>query len=145
MILNTTHLTSKVKKIIAEFIGNEFSFIEKLKLRGVGSYKMMIEECSESIQEKLNFNEGINYCSFELRKKGMMLHFLDHNYEKTSWLIPYYKLVVYKTSVLSIYSDSTFVKLKIDRNFKLNKKFLAKMLKLKSVYADENNFQSPLA
>lgn len=134
MILNTTHLSSKVKKNIADFIGDEFSFIQKLKLGGVGSYRMIIEQASDDIKENLNFNKGIDYCSFELRKKGIMVHFQNHNYEKTSWLIPFYKFVIFKTEALSIYSDKSFIKLKLDRNFKLNKKFIARVLRLKEIY-----------
>lgn len=134
MILNTTHLNKKTKKIIADFIGDEFSFFEKLKLGGIGSYKMMIDDSSSAIEKKLNHNQGIDYCNIELRKKGIMVHFQDSNYEKNSWLIPFYKLVIYKTERFSIYSDTTFLKLIINKNFKLNKSFFQKIGKLKEDY-----------
>lgn len=137
MLLNTTHLNKKVKKLIADLIGDEFSFIQKIKLRGVGSYRMIVEYASKDIKKNLNFNEGIDYCSFELRKKGVMLHFHNHNYEKTSWLIPFYKLVIFKTEVLSVFDGSCTVKLKIDKNFKLNKKFIKKLLSLKEAYSSQ--------
>lgn len=135
MLLNTTHLSSKIRKIISNFIGDEFSFFQKIKMGGVGSYRMMILEASDDILKKLNFNQGINYCSFELRKNGVMLHFQNVNYEKISWLIPFYKLVMFKTEVLSVYSNQSYVKLKVDRNYKLNKKIIRKMLQLKEAYS----------
>jgi hypothetical protein len=139
MILNTTHLNKKTKKKIADFIGDEFSFFEKIKLGGIGSYKMMIDNSSAEIEKKLNHNQGINYCNIELRKNGIMIHFHDSNYEKNSWLIPFYKLVIYKTERFSIYSDTIFLKLIINKNFKLNKSFFHKLGKLKESYLE--NYQ----
>ena len=48
-----------------------------------------------------------------------------------SWIVPYYRLVTYSNKRFSIHSNGHFIKFKKNRNYRNNKKFLAKMIDMK--------------
>ena len=54
MIINTTHHNPEHRQIIADLIGGPFSLVQKLKMKGVGSKRMIIDEVSPNMQSMMN-------------------------------------------------------------------------------------------
>ena len=48
-------------------IGSSFSLVQKLKMKGVGSKRMIIDEVSPNMQSMINKVSDINYANIELR------------------------------------------------------------------------------
>lgn len=114
MLLNLSYKDKKIKSKINKEVGDEFNFIEKFKLRGNGSPKLLISECSSNIDELLSLNNNIKKCNIELRKKGIIIRFRSL-LETYGLIVPYYKLKIFKgkKDEISLYKDNFSVKLKI--------------------------------
>ena len=114
MLLNLSYKDKKIKSNINKEVGDEFNFIEKFKLRGNGSPKLLISDCSSNIDELLSLNNNIKKCNIELRKKGIIIRFRSL-LETYGLIVPYYKLKIFKgkKDEISLYKDNFSVKLKI--------------------------------
>jgi hypothetical protein len=129
MIYNRTYFNKKDEKEINETLGNSFSFLQILKLRGVGSSRFIIHSVSENLSHTTNKVSDINYCSIELRPYGILVN-ITQQLNLFSWLIPYYKLVIFNSDTFSIHSDGSNIKIVKDKNYLNNKNFISKMIKL---------------
>lgn len=133
MILNTTHYNADHKQIIADLIGSSFSLVQKLKLGGIGSKRMIIDEVSPNLRYMINSVSDINYANIELRPKGVLI-LINKGLKNFTWVIPYYQLVIYKTNGSSIHAQGSFVHFRNSTTFRENKKFFAKLLDEKVKY-----------
>ena len=133
MILNTTHYNSEHKQIIADLVGSPFSLVQKLKLRGVGSKRMIIDDVSPNLQQVLNMVSDINYGNIELRPKGILIH-ITKGLKNFTWIIPYYHLVIYKINGSSIHAQGKFVHFRANKTFKENENFFDKLIDQKTKY-----------
>ena len=133
MILNTTHHNSEHRQIIADLIGSSFSLVQKLKLGGIGSKRMIIDDVSPNMKSMMNNVSDINYANIELRPKGIMV-MINQGLKNFTWIIPYYQLVIYKTNGSSIHAQGRFVHFRNSKTFKENKKFFDKLLDQKVKY-----------
>ena len=59
------------------------------------------------------------------------MHFTN-GLDRYSWIIPYYRLVIYNTQTFSVHANGHFIKCKKDRYYKDSKKFIKKMSDLKN-------------
>lgn len=133
MIFNTTHTNKEYEAESRLLIGKKYSFIESIKLGGIGSGRLFINTISENINlGKLTFSE-INYGNIELRKKGIIVHFTN-KLERFSWIIPYYKLVFYNADYFSIHSNGNFIRFLKNKSYFENKKFINKVIDIKTKY-----------
>ncbi len=133
MLFNTTYTNKEYTKECTQVVGKAFSFFEKIKIGGIGSSRLMIEELSPKLQPKNREAIAINYANIELRPKGIIIHFTNR-LDRYSWVIPYYRLVVYSTKTFSIHSNGNVMRFKKNKNYKDNKKFIHKMTDLKSIF-----------
>jgi hypothetical protein len=133
MILNTTQHNADHKQIIADLIGNSFSLVQKLKLGGVGSKRMIVDDVSPNMKSMINLVSDINYANIELRSKGIIV-MINKGLKNFTWVIPYYQLVIYKTNGSSIHAQGRFIHFKNSKTFKENKKFFDKLLDEKIKY-----------
>lgn len=133
MILNTTHYSPDQKQIIADLVGSEFSFVQKLKMKGVGSKRMIIDEVSPNMKSMMNTVADINYGNIELRPKGILI-MINKGLKNFTWVIPYYQLVIYKSNGSSIHAQGRFVHFRDNKTFKENKAFFDKLLNEKVKY-----------
>ncbi len=127
MLIDTTHYNSEHKQIIADLVGSPFSLVQKLKLKGVGSKRMIIDEVSPNLQQVLNTVSDINYGNIELRPKGILVH-ITKGLKNFTWIIPYYHLVIYKINGSSIHAQGKFVHFRANKTFRENKKFFDKLV-----------------
>jgi len=95
MLNNLSYKDLKIEKEINTLIGKEYSFLEKLIRRGIGSKKLIIKKADNIIYDKLSKSYDLNECNIEIRSKGIIIYF------KSKLLtyglsIPYYKLIIFK-------------------------------------------------
>ena len=130
MIYNRTYFDKDEAKEINNILGNSFSFFQTLKFRGIGSSRFIIDSVSKKLSHTINEVSDINYCSIELRPNGILVN-ITQQINLFSWLIPYYKLVIFNSNTFSIHANGSYIKMVKDKNYLNNKKFIAKMLKLR--------------
>lgn len=137
MLFNTTYVDNEVTREINSILGKPYSFIKAIQMNGTGSHRMMIQEVSRHFRNVLNTNSDINYANIELRPKGIIFH-INKGLQNYSWIIPYYKLVIFQSETLSIHVDGMFIKLKNHHYVQKNSKFIAKVLALKEHFLNSN-------
>jgi len=130
MIYNRTYFNKEEAKEIDSTVGNSFSFLQILKLRGIGSSRFVIYSVSDKLYQTINEVADINYCSIELRPNGILVN-ITQQLNLFSWIIPYYKLVIFNSNTFSIHANGSYIKLVKDKYYSDNKDFITKMLKLR--------------
>jgi hypothetical protein len=140
MLLNTTHFDRDHKQMLTDLVGRSFTLLESLKMKGVGSKRMIIGNVSPNLSTYMNTVADINYANIELRTKGILV-FINKGLQNFTWAIPYYQLVMYKTNGASIHAQGKFIQFKNTKTFKENKRFFTKMLDEKIKYDEQYNFQ----
>ncbi|MFT5736042.1 MAG: hypothetical protein ACI9SG_000377 [Maribacter sp.] len=133
MLFDTSYTSKDYIKESTNMVGNAFSFFERLKMGGIGSSRLIIEELSPKLQPKNMESFAINYANIELRPKGIILHFTN-KLDRYSWIIPHYRLVVYSTQTFSIHSNGNFIQFRKNKNYRDNKKFIDRMVSLKNKF-----------
>lgn len=141
MILNTTHTSKENKELINNLVGKGFTFMQSIKLKGIGSKRMVIDEVSPNLKQYLNTVSDINYGNIELRSSGILIH-ITKGLQNFTWAIPYYQLVIYKTNGSSIHAQGKFIHFKNNRMLKENKLFFDKLLNEKIKFDEQYNFQA---
>ncbi len=131
MITNLTYNRKKIKILLFELVGRPLSFIERFKLRGIGSNKLVIKDASQEIVDLLRLDNNINYCNIEIRKNGVVIRFRSL-LETYGFIIPFRKLVIYKgeSKVYSFYNDNNFIKFLAEN--KSTHLFIKKVINLKN-------------
>ncbi|MFD1064362.1 hypothetical protein ACFQ1Q_14000 [Winogradskyella litorisediminis] len=133
MIINTTHHNPKHKQIIADIVGDQYSLVQKLKMNGVGSKRMIVGDVSPNMKNLMNRVSDINYASIELRPKGILVR-ITQGLKNFTWIIPFYQLVIYKTNGSSIHAQGKFIHFIDSKSFKENKGFFQKLMNEKIKY-----------
>ena len=119
--------------MIADLVGGSFSLVQKLKMKGIGSRRMIIDEVSPNMQTIMNRVSDINYANIELRPKGVLV-MINQGLKNFTWIIPYYQLVIYKVNGSSLHAQGRFIHFRNSKTFKENKKFFDKLLDEKVKY-----------
>lgn len=140
MILDSTHPNKDHKEIISDIIGKPYSLFESIKLKGIGSKRMVIENVSPNMNQYLNSVADINYANIEMRSNGILIY-INKGLKNYTWVIPYYQLVFYKTNGLSIHAQGKFIHFKNNTTFKENKAFFTKILDAKIRFDEQYSFQ----
>lgn len=138
MILDTSYTNKDDIKLINSTVGAPFGLIQSIKMKGVGSKRMMIEETSPNMAHYLNAVADVNYANMELRPKGVLIR-INKGLKTFTWVIPYYQLVIYKTNGSSIHAQGRFIHFRNNKTFKENKAFFDKLLNEKVKYESKYN------
>jgi len=129
MLFVTTYHNKDFIKTANQELGIAYSLMEKLKLGGIGSSRMVVKEMLKTKSLKRYTNQNIDYGNIELRPKGIIIH-VNENQQQYSWVIPYHKLHIYNAQYLSFHTDGNVVKFLKNKNYQKNKKFIDKILEL---------------
>ena len=140
MILDSTYTNKEHKQIINDLIGRSFTLFESIKLKGVGSKRMIIDSVSPNLKKYLNTVSDVNYANIELRTGGIIIY-INKGLKNFTWVVPYYHLVIYKVNGASIHAQGRFIHFKNNKTFKENKSFFSKMLDQKIKFDTQYNFQ----
>jgi len=132
MIINITYANSKTENQISTLIGKPFSFIDRIKMRGIGCAKLQVKEASPEVYHLISANRDTAYSNMELRQKGLLVGF-NSTMRIYAWCIPYYQLSMYYNSgKLSVYGPKHHMKMTAPFNGVIDKKFIKKVLALKA-------------
>ncbi|MFD2564311.1 hypothetical protein [Aquimarina rubra] len=133
MLLETTYSDKKNKELINDLVGKPFSLLSSIKLNGIGSKRMIINEVSPNLKKYLNTVSDINYGSIELRPGGILIT-INKGLQNFTWVIPYYQFYLYKTNGISIHAQGKFIHFKNNRTHRENAPFFKKLMRLKTEY-----------
>lgn len=133
MLLNVSYNNREITRKIDAEVGKPFPLSTRIKMRGIGSSKLIITETSVQINNLLILDSNRNQCNIEMRPNGIILGFRSL-LESYALVIPYYKLVLYKgkPEEYSIYRDTYFVKIEAKEKDKATHNFLSKVLSAKA-------------
>ncbi len=132
MIINITYPDKKTSREISSQIGPSFSFIDRIKMKGIGCAKLQIKEASTEVFQLISANRDTAYCNIELRQQGILVGF-NSVMRIYAWCIPYHFLnIYYNSGLLSIYGPKHNIKVSAPFNGAIDKKFLKKVLALKA-------------
>ncbi|TPN88676.1 hypothetical protein [Aquimarina algicola] len=133
MVLETTYTNKDNKKLIDDTVGKPFSFFQSLKMKGIGSKRMIIDEVSPNLVKYLNRVSDVSYSNIELRPRGILVG-ITKGLQRFTWVIPYYQFYMYKTNGVSIHAQGRFIHYKNNITHKENTSFFAKLTRLKVEY-----------
>ncbi|MDN3724865.1 hypothetical protein QRD02_10760 [Aequorivita sp. SDUM287046] len=133
MLLHVSYNDKETTRKIDAELGKPFTIKERLKMRGIGSPKLILTEASAQISNLMNLDNNRNLCNIEMRPKGIILGFRS-NLNSYALIIPYYKLVIYKGQAeeYSIYKDDYFVKIEAKVKDKSVHNFMKKLMEAKN-------------
>ena len=132
-LYNITYKNKETEKEINVEMGKPFGLIEKLKLGGIGSRRMIIENFSEDIKNLKLTVSGIQYANIELRPNGIIVH-INQGIYTHAWTIPYFRLSVFNGDFFTIHGGGSHIQFNKEKSWKENKEFLQKIVKLKSEF-----------
>lgn len=135
MVFNTTYKNEDYDIESISLVGKSFSLLRRIKQGGIGSGRLMIHTISPKLNlGKLRFSET-DYGNIELRPKGIIVHY-SCKLERFSWIIPYYRLVIYNAQSFSIHANGNVIQFLKNKNYRENKKFIDKMVQLKNDFLE---------
>jgi len=141
MVFDTTNKNKYYNQQSTLVVGKAFSFVEKIKQGGIGSSRLIIKSKSPKLDlGKLKFEE-IEYGNIELRPKGIIVHYTK-GLERFSWVIPYYRLIIYNSQFFSIHANGNFIQFSKNKNYSNNKKFIDKMICTKNDHLNLSYYDS---
>ncbi|WP_027395857.1 arginyl-tRNA synthetase [Aquimarina latercula] len=133
MLLETTYRNKKNKALINDLVGKPFSILNAIKLKGIGSKRMIIEDVSPNLKKVINSISDVNYGSIELRPNGILIA-INKGLQNFTWAIPYYQFYLYNTNGISIHAQGKFVHFRNNRTHQENASFFKKLMRLKVEY-----------
>ena len=138
MIYNSTYTDIEKDIETDNLVGKKYNLIKSIRLRGIGSKRLIVEELGINFKKLIQQKNDIIYSNIELRKKGIIVYVVDGQ-KRFSWVIPFYKLVIYKTPSFSIHSEGNFIRYSNKLNHKQNLVFFKKILDHKFNFNKSNN------
>ena len=130
---NITYKNKETEKEINAEMGKPFGLIEKLRLGGIGSRRMIIENFSEDLKNLALKVSGIQYANIELRPNGIIVH-INQGIYTHAWTIPYFRLSIFNGDFFTIHGGGSHIQFNKEKSWKENKDFLQKIVKLKSEF-----------
>ena len=131
MLKNISYNNQKIIDEINDYVGKPYTILQRLKIGGIGSSKLIVNSADSIIENLLNLDNNLNYCNIEIRPKGIIIHFKSL-LEIYGLIVPFYKLKIFKgkANEYSIYIDNFFIK--VNANKKTEHDFFKKILRLRA-------------
>ncbi|MCH1558437.1 MAG: hypothetical protein L7R87_04890 [Flavobacteriaceae bacterium] len=131
MLKNISYNNQKIIDEINNYVGKPYTILQRLKIGGIGSSKLIVNSADSIIENLLNLDNNLNYCNIEIRPKGIIIHFKSL-LEIYGLIVPFYKLKIFKgkANEYSIYIDNFFIK--VNANKKTEHDFFKKILRLRA-------------
>ena len=111
MLLNVSYNNPEIKEKIDREVGKTLTLVDRFKLKGSGSPRLIITSVSIDIHNLLILDNNRNTCNIEIRPNGIIVRFRSL-LETYALVIPFWKLKIYKGKAqeYSIYRDNYFIK-----------------------------------
>ena len=138
MIYNSTYKDDELDNECEKIVGKKYNIIDSILLNGIGSKRLIVKKYSKNFIEIIEKKIDLIYSNIELRKKGIIVY-IATGQKRYSWVIPYYKLVLFKTPNYTIYCDEDFITFSNEINYKENINFFKKLINHKIKFDQHNN------
>lgn len=138
MIYNSTYKDDELDNECEKIVGKKYNIIDSILLNGIGSKRLIVKKYSKNFIEIVEKKIDLIYSNIEMRKKGIIVY-IATGQKRYSWVIPYYKLVLYKTPNYTIYCDEDFITFSNEINHKENINFFKKLIDHKIKFDQHNN------
>lgn len=133
MLRNLSYNNKEITKGVNEYVGRNFSFIERVKMGGNGSRRMMIDKASDEISTLLGYDNNMNFCNVELRPNGIILRFRSL-LETFGLVISYQDLSMSRSfQSVTIFCGEEYVVLKSAPGQHLDTKFIDRICEMQSM------------
>ena len=139
MIYNSTYNDIEKEIETNNLVGKKYNLIKSIRLGGIGSKRLIVEDLGVNFKKLIQQKTDLIYSNVELRDKGIIVYVVDGQ-KRFTWVIPFYKLVIYKSPTFSIHSDGNFIKYSNKLNHKQNLLFFKKLLDHKYNFNKQNNY-----
>ena len=87
MIRNVTYSNPQVEREVNAAVGKAYGLMQRLKLRGIGSPRLLVVKASDEFAGFLSASNDLDYCQLELRPAGLLLRF-RYLLETMAWVLP---------------------------------------------------------
>jgi hypothetical protein len=135
-VFDITYPNRKVDEQIEKLVGSPFGLWQKLRMGRVGSNRMEISALSADLSQYINADHYISKSSIELRPYGILV-FLNRGMRNFAWVLPFYKVSIYKSKGYSIHAEGLFVRFRnVD---KPSAKFFEDLILTKAEIADSSS------
>ncbi len=132
MIYNISYRPVKVMDKIDSQVGASFNLLERVRMNGTGSPRLLVDEFCEDIKKKIAFSADLNYTNIELRKRGIIIYFKNRSIV-WAFAIAYHHLTIYQNgSIWSFHSNGRYVKVHCTSSEISLKNFIFKLMRLKN-------------
>lgn len=131
MLLKTSYSSKETKEAIEELVGKPFGIIQRIKLRGVGSQRLLVAQADDEIDAIIKAQNTPPFTNIELRPKGIILWF---RVKLDNWalVLPYYQISIFRNSTdITLHANKWKLKLIAANNLSMDLKFFQKLLQLK--------------
>ena len=132
-LYNISYSDKETDKLINDEMGKPYSLIKKIKLKGIGSRRMIIEHFSDDMKHLTLKVSGIQYANIELRPKGLIIH-INQGIYTYAWTVPFFRLSIYNGDYFTVHGNGNFIQFNKEKSWKENRTFLQKIMHLKSIY-----------
>ena len=129
-LYNISYKDKERDELIDAEMGILYSLIAKIKLGGIGSRRMIIEDMSVNMSHLKSKVEDLQYGSIELRPQGIIVH-VNLGLDVFAWTIPFYRLSIYNGDFFTIHGNGDYLQFNKEKSWLENKVFIKKMLRLK--------------
>ena len=141
MILNATYKNKDTEELVNDLVGLPFSLRKRIRMHGVGSKRMIIENLSPKFPEILASTSDLKFANIELRPNGIIVH-LSNGLTKYIWVLPYFHLSIYKTPNVSLHGQGHSLHFRNNVTYRENKEFFKKLMREKSAFDMQYQFQN---
>jgi hypothetical protein len=132
MLFNISQKNPRQDREIDALVGSSFSFVKRIRMGGIGSPRLLINESSPQISSRIESTEDRKMCNVELRPQGIILRF-NSKLTTYAWVIPYRLLSIYQNgSQWSIHAAGNFVKVFPEGSPDLKRQFMQKLIREKT-------------
>ena len=138
MIYNSTYKNDELDNECEKIVGKKYNIIDSILLNGIGSKRLIVKKYSKNFIEIVEKKIDLIYSNIELREKGIIVY-IATGQKRYSWVIPYYKLVLFKTPNFTIHCDEDFITFSNEINYKENINFFKKLIDHKIKFDQHNN------
>lgn len=126
-IFQTSYHDKPIVREIEEMIGKPFSFLQILKMKGIGSRRLEVIEASPEFGVARNATHYQTLVNIEIRPKGLAIYF-RHKLDNYTAVVPYDGLSLELKRDAVLYQGASFIRLK--DAYKKDTSFFNKMIEL---------------
>lgn len=125
MVFNTSYYDKEITAEINRMVGKPYSIWKRLKLGGIGSMRMIVDEHSVTMEPYLKKAPQHTFSNIELRPNGILIH-LNNVLKVYTWAIPFDQLDLRMEKTVSIHDGEHFLTFR--DGYTHNRGFLEKII-----------------